>query len=325
MNSGILKVLVCVWLALSLGGVAATGCGQVAEDDALGGETHWLRTCVENSDCGPLECLCGVCTAVCDDESTCGAISSGARCVARGEPSFPGECGSDEPARLCAEPSPGASGTGDGGDTPFACGADEVQLLGECLECEAARQSIVDRLQARIDDSDWNTCETDADCISQEWSTPCDGQCNVAIASAAVDEFGAGIGDFVSGVCDPETWGPKCGAPRDVDCQNAPLCVAGRCRIGAVGCDERAPDRCTQDGLCAASGGFPYVPDLGCFSSALEPVGCVDPDRSCPPVVTPALDDEGRCFSFGGCLPAGFTPAPEGHPCRADLAVTCVE
>src|SRR5690606_27252456 len=117
MNGRIVKLLGCAWLGLSLGVVAATGCGQVAEDDAVGGETHWLRQCAESSECGTLDCLCGVCTAACTDDSACGALGSGARCVARGAASFPGECRDEAPLRLCAEaaPSLGAGGTGGGG------------------------------------------------------------------------------------------------------------------------------------------------------------------------------------------------------------------
>lgn len=341
MKSRIVKSLGCAWLLLSVAAGAVAGCGKVADEGELGGETHWLRTCSETSECGgALECLCGVCTATCNDDASCGAIVSDARCVARSEAPFAEGCGARAPARVCAggEPgeTPGTGGTGGGngngnggtggGDTPLSCGAGEVELTGECLECDAARGEIVDRLQARIDDNGWNTCETDLDCVSQVWGTPCDGQCNVSISTASVDAFEAALPAFASSVCTPATWQPECGFPRDVDCNSEPFCVGGRCQIGGVSCANRAPDRCTQDGLCATSGAFRYDPEGLCFSSELVAMGCVDDDTSCPPVTTPALDDQGRCFNFGGCLPAGFTRAPDDHPCLQALsAPACTE
>jgi hypothetical protein len=332
MKSRIVKSLGCAWFLLSVAAGAIAGCGKVADEGELGGETHWLRTCSQASECGGrLECLCGVCTATCDDDATCGAITADARCVARGSTPFAGDCSAAAPARLCAdapsEPGPAPSAGGTGGGTSLTCGPGEVELAGVCLECDRARREVVDGLQARIDDDAWNLCETSADCVAQEWSTPCDGQCPIGVASTAVDAFEAAIDDFTSLACDPATWRPSCGGPRDVDCDISVFCVAGRCRVGGgLSCAQRASDGCSEDGLCATSRAFPYDAEAGCFASESVAVGCVDADASCPPVITPALDSEGRCFAFGNCLPAGFTPAPEGHPCRADVGATpCTE
>jgi len=341
MKSGIVKSLGCAWLLLSVAATAVAGCGKVADEGELGGETHWLKKCSETSECGgALECLCGVCTATCSDDARCGAITEDARCVGRGSTTFAADCSAAAPARICVDaPSvtePGTGGTsgsgsgGTGGDDSPTCGAGEVELTGQCFECESARRTIVDRMRTTISTNGWNACETNADCVGQEWSTPCDGQCPVAIATSAVEAFEEALEGFASSVCDPAVWTPTCGFPRNVDCAIAAVCVNGACRISTGGavipCSDRASDRCTEDGLCATSGAFPHDPDGRCFGSELVAVGCVDAELSCPPVITPALDTQGRCYSFGGCLPAGFTPAPEDHPCRADLAaVQCTE
>jgi hypothetical protein len=309
------------------------GCGKVAEEDQLGGETHWLRQCSETSECGgALECLCGVCTATCSDDARCGEITVDARCVASASTAYASDCNAAAPARICAdiasEPGPGSGGTGSGGGDALTCAQGEVELTGQCFECESARRTIVDRMRTTISSNGWNACETNADCVAQEWSTPCDGQCPVAIATSAVEAFEEALAGFVSSVCDPEVWTPSCGFPRNVDCPIATACVNGACRIasGLVPCSERASDRCTEDGLCATSGAFPYDPEGGCFSSEPEAVGCVDAEISCPPVITPALDSQGRCYSFGDCLPTGFTRAPEDHPCWAGIgAAQCAE
>jgi hypothetical protein len=200
-----------------------------------------------------------------------------------------------------------------------------VVVLDECLECDDARTKIADELASLIDDSDWNICATDADCVSQPWGTPCDGQCNVAIASTAVTAFEAAIGGFGNAVCNPDLWRLSCGGPRDVDCPVAPLCVEGTCRIGAATCAARMLNGCTNDGLCAELRGAAYDPDATCFSADSTPFNCADPDVSCPPSLRAALDVDGNCFAFGGCLPPGFTLAPDDHPCSAVIGVTCAE
>jgi hypothetical protein len=62
----------------------AVGCG-VTRTDPVGGETHFLRACDPSDDsCGAgLECLCNVCTAVCNAPSDCPNFP-GAACVDTG-------------------------------------------------------------------------------------------------------------------------------------------------------------------------------------------------------------------------------------------------
>jgi hypothetical protein len=46
----------------------------------VGGETHWLASCVEDRDCADdaLSCVCGTCTRVCTADKTCGSTSESA-------------------------------------------------------------------------------------------------------------------------------------------------------------------------------------------------------------------------------------------------------
>lgn len=67
----------------------------------------------------------------------------------------------------------------------------------------------------------------------------------------------------------------------------------------------------------------PYDDTRDCFAAEDEVVGCVAKGRSCPPVITIAADEKGRCFAFPDCLPSGFTPATAGGPCRTDSYVAC--
>jgi hypothetical protein len=54
-----------------------------------------------------------------------------------------------------------------------------------------------------------------------------------------------------------------------------------------------------------------------CFGEYM-PVVCVDAEVPCPPVITLAVDENGDCFSFGGCLPVGYTEATAEQACPLD-------
>ena len=68
---------------------------------------------------------------------------------------------------------------------------------------------------------------------------------------------------------------------------------------------------------------FPYDTQDQCFGPDPVTVACVDPDLSCPPSITAAVDGNGNCYSFGNCLPAGFQRAPDDHECNAAITGTC--
>jgi hypothetical protein len=325
MKRGIARLLGCTWLGLSLGAGLVAGCGKVAEPDQLGGETHWLRTCSEPGDCGSeLECWCGVCTAVCDDDATCGAIVDDARCVPRARAPFAASCGPATPARLCAEePAQGSGGTSDpGSNAPLACQGPQVVVLGECLDCDPARVRIAEQMDTLIETSGWNTCERDADCVTHEWSTPCDGQCPVSISSTAVATFEAAIDGFATLVCDPNLWQLSCGNPRAVDCDVAPLCVDGLCRIGALPCAERSQDSCAGDGECVLYEGYLLSSSRSCYESGRIVVACVDadlgdPEQGCPTEFRRFTSASG-CLGVTSCAPPGYREIEAGDVCDVE-------
>lgn len=315
MKRTITSLLGCLWLGLglSLGAGVVTGCGKAGDGAELGGETHWLRACSEPGDCGGgLECWCGVCTAACDTDATCGAIAAGARCTDRTEAAFASDCAAEAPARLCAEADPPLN------PEPTSCPSTQIALGDACFQCDPARAEVERRLTLEVQRNGWDLCAVDADCLSREWSTPCDGQCNVAIASSAEVAFDAALPGYVASVCDPATWQPVCGNPRTVNCEVTPYCVDGRCQIGTDSCDVRAVDRCTEDGRCYAVGAHRFDVDRGCFSPEIVVAGCASVDIPCSGGEVIAFDAAGDCHLFsGGCVPADFGRGPEDHPCRA--------
>lgn len=71
--TGAVGLLLSAWLLIF-------GC-QSASQEPTGGETHFLRRCTAAESCGDeLACLCGVCTAPCDEPSICSALA-GAECI----------------------------------------------------------------------------------------------------------------------------------------------------------------------------------------------------------------------------------------------------
>ncbi len=74
-------LLVAILLA-TFGLLAANGCSDSAgpEGPSTDSETHWMKPCVDSSDCGEeLECLCNMCTTHCDED--CAGLFDGAVCV----------------------------------------------------------------------------------------------------------------------------------------------------------------------------------------------------------------------------------------------------
>ena len=75
------------------------GCGSASsgsDPGKVGGETNWLSTCEEDSDCSVGSCLCGICTRACDSPSSCNSID-GAVCSSEEEDAMRSACGNDYP------------------------------------------------------------------------------------------------------------------------------------------------------------------------------------------------------------------------------------
>lgn len=85
-------------------------------------------------------------------------------------------------------------------------------------------------------------------------------------------------------------------------------------------CASRALSECEESG-CALIFGIDQSGDQGAY-------GCQDADRSCPPVVTCALDpqDPNHAVEFGGCVPEGWLPdRSEPNACADVVLPQCEE
>jgi hypothetical protein len=89
--------------AWCLGMVLVFGCSD-AHTEASNGQTHWLRECNDDSDCGNLSCICGLCSATCEHGDTCKkAVGQTTSCVAAGKLAPANQCSTRTAnTRVCA-------------------------------------------------------------------------------------------------------------------------------------------------------------------------------------------------------------------------------
>ncbi len=116
-------------------------------------ESHWLKACVEDAECGTeLECLCGVCAApceggcsgavcsrgagcgrfctlACEDDASCAGYGSGLVCILGA--CVPPMSLPSPPASACTHPDSGCGSDADCGGT--ACSAAEPETACLCL------------------------------------------------------------------------------------------------------------------------------------------------------------------------------------------------
>jgi hypothetical protein len=205
-------------------------------------------------------------------------------------------------------------------ETP-SCGEGEMPAAEGCLSCDAVRIQSSGALRALVQANGWDVCSSDLDCIDVQAQTGCDFPiCTMPLAASSEGALRAAQPALIDEYCSaPAAWAEYCQQGGIiVDCAGPAICRQGRCvSSNWAACPERSLDTCAEDGDCVVASAFPLDTDQQCFAATSVPVACVDPDLSCPPVTTPALDGEGNCFSFGNCLPEGFARAPEGSACAA--------
>jgi hypothetical protein len=81
------------WLLLAA--LASVGCSSPRPQ--LGGETHWLRSCWSDDECGDaLSCICGSCTRTCHEDDSC-AGGRPAACYEQDSPLLLQRCAGNSP------------------------------------------------------------------------------------------------------------------------------------------------------------------------------------------------------------------------------------
>lgn len=90
-------------VVISLAFILVCSCSKTTTKPDVDGQTHWLKKCSDDDQCGGLSCICNICTEICESDSECKGIFSKATCVARDKNSDALNCSSFDPAKdsLC--------------------------------------------------------------------------------------------------------------------------------------------------------------------------------------------------------------------------------
>src|SRR5690606_2697526 len=93
------------------------------------GRAGWFSRCTADAECSLGECVCGLCTAACSDESTaCSGGPRGASCYAGGSITRAALCHASTVAGICLSPC----------RSDADCGEGLVCALGACLPAPSA-------------------------------------------------------------------------------------------------------------------------------------------------------------------------------------------
>lgn len=154
----------CLTLLASLAGCINTNSSPIG--GKVDSESHWLEACTESSDCGALDCVCGVCTSICDGARDCGgealcADLDGPRCDA------PPLC-----TAACADrfDCPGAMRCVEGACVPLAEPAPGCLVDVDCADGEVCRDGacVAPEVCDAPDDADGDGFAgcADSDCLT---------------------------------------------------------------------------------------------------------------------------------------------------------------
>lgn len=223
----------------------AVGCAETSEPSLMG-NTNWLSVCVDSDDCDTDQtCICGVCSASCEDDNVCGE-QGGGLCT---ELSDVASCGGPAPMpRACLSEC----------DRDAACGSDGVCDM-DAERCVGAKSggdeptmglpSLV-REDALVPVPDaYRHCEVHSDCIAV--ANGCDGCCQAEgihrdTRGTFDTNFLEACRDWTGGICDcaPADRFPRCVGqlctmvPREeiADCYSPEQNYERAYDEGAIGC-----------------------------------------------------------------------------------------
>ncbi len=140
-GSGLLAAITCLALAL--------GCSTEKQEPITSSQTHWLQKCEKTSECGDLECQCGVCTLPCTSDDACSSLGDDATCT---ETSGIDACESGSSGEICLQACDDGS-----------CGSDSECVDGACVPKTSSGTT------PGVDCDDYPSCSIDE---------PCDGNTN---------------------------------------------------------------------------------------------------------------------------------------------------
>lgn len=307
-------------LLAALAGCDGSDRGGLGRSDS---ESHWLRACQADAECGELQCVCGVCTVPCADG--CEGVAEGAVCAEAPAAACGGgataicsrACGAADAcgaAHLACESaacvpradrdadgprdaapdvgSPGDAGAPDDGPKPTDLGVPDA--AGDAADAGAPGPC----------DVPGSTCRADADCGGRLCRAPRPGDACVCLDPPPV----------VRNPC------PADGCCADAECPGAGVCRALGYDAQNTTCGGAPPPlsnectahACAADADCGPAEACVLPGQLGFAVATCVPARCrVDADCREHP--------GGRCTGFfTPCYVRGFHCTYDEDPCRTD-------
>jgi hypothetical protein len=122
--------LLRTWFGIAAASICLAACNATHETP-FDKNTNWLERCTDSDQCDPgLQCLCGVCTSVCDRSAQCADLDREAICTE--QPVSGSACGDSLVARVCSMSC----------DDDETCMSFNAQL--ECVDGECRPQALAD-------------------------------------------------------------------------------------------------------------------------------------------------------------------------------------
>jgi hypothetical protein len=337
-------------LALAVWGSLAVvaSCGGRAHVDGTDSNTHWLKECDSDDQCGPLSCICGVCTAACEKTNDCARFGAKAAC------DMPAGCGMQGPTACVPSPSGGTGGSGGTTGGTSSGGTSSGGSPSSTPECEAmdARSSGDDCIDPL--GYTWNgtrcelvncgctgtacgglfetadacdhahrecyaarglnrECATHADCLLQDRRCcPTCGGGNPAAGDSLIATNITSPSPRDVGICegDPQSGCDPCAPFEFVSAY--PACIEGECRLLDVtpnaACNVQDECRLSTKDCCECGGDF-SASGLIAVSSYARRDYC-DPDEACPECEggPPPENAQASCDMQLGLCRVGFIP-----------------
>lgn len=241
--------------------IAIIGCSSPSSP-AVGGETHWLRACAADDECGDedLTCVCGTCTRACSGSDPC-AGGPPATCFDRRSPLLLQRCGGSEPdlsAGVCLRECTSSS----------ECTANHACVEDACVPAlpaeDAAAPHAGSNEASSVSISDFDDVSDNVD-----WDVPIQVP---TMSPVVVGGDARIIGTWLESGCDPAQppLGPPHGCVRMELEQNAAGEVTGTARI------ERSTDIPSEPPMAPAVGYPPAEdPDVG-YPRGVDPMAYAD-------------------------------------------------
>jgi glucuronoarabinoxylan endo-1,4-beta-xylanase len=110
--------------------------------EKTGSQTNWLALCSEDSECGELQCLCGLCSSTCSAEAQCSGLAD-ATCITKDDPGAIAVCGGQTPAAGLCLPTCSKQNCESGHCVAGVCEPERTRDLYVSIDTEVRHQTLL--------------------------------------------------------------------------------------------------------------------------------------------------------------------------------------